>query len=1218
MRMKESSVKFSIRWKLLTIMTSLVVCVLVVSTFLQIASQKQILDRELALHISLIKEKLISRGGTVSRNLSKQVENGLATANLSNISEVLKKSVLEDNELYYVVLVDSSDRVYIHTLKPELELELLPEQVNHSFHQQQPIVYEHSYDGMPVIEFIVPIQISTEPWGVLRLGFTLEALNQETLGFQQDNTLKIQKMIKHSVYAACIYIVITVAIILLLSDRLSRPLRRLTDASNKLASGDFTVADTIKVNSKDEIGVLASAFIDMSKDLRTTYQELQNTNLTLEQKVKERTSELAKARDEAIKANQSKSDFLSMVSHEIRTPMNAIIGMTQLSLKTDLSSTQHDYLSKVKSSADSLLIIINDLLDMSKIEAGQLSIETVSFNLDDTLTHLNTLVEISAEEKNLDLDISVADNVPNSLQGDPLRLGQILLNLVGNAIKFTVTGGVIVRVELADDIPEDETKVMLRFSVQDSGIGLTQKQIENLFKPFTQADISTARLYGGTGLGLSISKQLAKLMGGSIAVESEPGVGSNFTFTLELQRSDDRDICSGQLIDKGLESGSLNAVKGCTILLVDDYAINQDVAKALLEEEGFNVSLADNGAQAIRMVKDIRFDAVLMDLQMPVMDGFEATRLIRSEHCYSDLPIIALTAHAGTDEKDKCLELGMTDYVSKPIDIEKLLLVLSKYTTPINTEPCHFNADQLTTECTDKNNHQLSGLDMEAVLKKVGGDKQVYCKLLMDFKQQFSDVIQQIKTSLQHEDKLLAKQFTHGLKGVAANLAAYELVTRTGELETALNKKQGDLSIPIDACEQALLQVFSDIETITTEIQGSATEAGQNKGVDFVQAYEELDRLKQLCKLKSLDVDLSFAAVKDCLSGDTRFIAEINRLEQCIGFLDFKAALLLIREIEQELPVTPTEHNVTLIDENNKYKLLIVDDIPINIKMISQVLRDQYIIQVAKNGDDAILIATTLPKPDLILLDIEMPDMNGYELCLKLKENELTEKIPVIFITGRSEAVDEREGLEMGAVDYITKPFNASVVLARINTHVMLKRQSDLLEQLASMDGLTNIPNRRKFDEVLKQEWQRARRSHKPLSVIFMDVDFFKHFNDFFGHSVGDQCLSIIARTLKDSLKRQSDFVARYGGEEFVAILPETDASAAFLLAESIRLNVENLKLPHTPAKGFTSVTLSLGLATVVPTERLEASDLVKAADKAVYEAKANGRNQVKETLLRG
>ncbi|MCK5120805.1 MAG: HAMP domain-containing protein, partial [Methylococcales bacterium] len=284
--MNELAVKFSIRLKLLTTMICLVVCVLAISTYLQIASQKQIFDRELDLRITLIKEKLISRGGMLSSNLSRQIENGLATVNLSLISEVLKKIVDEDRELTYAILVDSSGRTYIHTLKPELELEILS---GHKVPEiPELIIYEHSYDGSLIIEFIVPIQISTEPWGVLRLGFSLDALNQETIGFQKDNVLKIQTMIKHSVYVASAFIAITIVIILILSDRLSRPLRRLTGVVNKFAAGDFVAADTIKVNSRDEIGVLAKAFVDMSLELRASYLKLQNYNVTLEQKVKER------------------------------------------------------------------------------------------------------------------------------------------------------------------------------------------------------------------------------------------------------------------------------------------------------------------------------------------------------------------------------------------------------------------------------------------------------------------------------------------------------------------------------------------------------------------------------------------------------------------------------------------------------------------------------------------------------------------------------------------------------------------------------------------------------------------------------------------------------------------------------------------------------------------------------------------------------------------
>ncbi|MCK4841132.1 MAG: response regulator [Methylococcales bacterium] len=679
---------FSIRWKLLSIMIVLVVSVLVVSTYLQISHQKQIFNRELALRVTLSKEKLISRGDALSKNLARQVQNALATANLSLISDILYKIVSEDSELSYAVLVDSLNRVYIHTLKSDMELEILPEQQKSKLKQNQISFYQYQDDNFSVIEFIKKIQISTEPWGTLQLAFTLDTLDKETLGFRQDNELKIQDMIKQSIYTAGGFIVFIVFIMLILTDRILRPLRRLTGAANQLAKGNFKATDKIKINSKDEVGMLSVAFINMAEDLQSSYAELQNYSETLEKKVQERTIELATARDEAVKANQSKSNFLSMVTHEIRTPMAAIIGLTKLSLKTNLDVQQRNYLSKVENSADSLLIIANDLLDLSKIEAGQFSIESTRFNLEDVLNQLTTLVEIRLKEKGLDLQYVIDDNIPLSFQGDPLRLNQILLNLVGNAIKFTEKGGVVVKIELAKDLPQDNPKLMLRFSVKDTGIGLSQTQIERIFTPFSQANSSTSRLYGGTGLGLSISKQLVELMGGTITIESVPEIGSDFIFTLcliqndgllfkkKIRKNKTLDSKQGETIDKGCVGGN--------ILVVDDNTINLEVAKALLEDEGFQVSTTKNGQQAFDMLKQAMplFDAVLMDLRMPVMDGFDAASLIRTEACLKDIPIIALTAQASRKEREKCLNHKMQDCISKPIEMEQLLNCLNKYIKP--------------------------------------------------------------------------------------------------------------------------------------------------------------------------------------------------------------------------------------------------------------------------------------------------------------------------------------------------------------------------------------------------------------------------------------------------------------------------------------------------------------------------------------------------------
>jgi len=275
-------------------------------------------------------------------------------------------------------------------------------------------------------------------------------------------------------------------------------------------------------------------------------------------------------------------------------------------------------------------------------------------------------------------------------------------------------------------------------------------------------------------------------------------------------------------------------------------------------------------------------------------------------------------------------------------------------------------------------------------------------------------------------------------------------------------------------------------------------------------------------------------------------------------------------------------------------------------------LRHDYQIIVATNSKKALEIATSGAAPDIILLDIMMPDMDCYEVCRRLKSNPSTQSIPVIFISAKSEITDEIHGFELGAVDFITKPFSMPVVKMRIKTHLTLKKKNDLLEQLCCIDGLTNIANRRRFDDFLKQEWHRSRRSNSYLSLIFADVDFFKKYNDCYGHQAGDECLLNVANILKKSLEKSTDLVARYGGEEFVAVLPETGMESSLVIAERMRCNMEQANIPHNCSSVADQVTLSLGVASITPVDNSTPDDLIKAADTALYEAKGNGRNQVK------
>lgn len=395
----------------------------------------------------------------------------------------------------------------------------------------------------------------------------------------------------------------------------------------------------------------------------------------LREKVREKTRELESEKERAEYSEKVKEQFLANMSHEIRTPMNAILGMTRLLLEKEPRTDQLKYLNSIKHASDNLLVIINDILDLSKIEAGKINLESIPFDIRNEIKSVFETMKVNADDKNLELKTDIENSIPKTIIGDPYRLSQILLNLTGNAIKFTEKGSVTIKTTAA----MQGEKVLLTFSVIDTGIGIAKDKLDYIFDMFTQETSSTTRKFGGTGLGLAICKKLIELQGGAISVDSEAGKGSVFSFTLPFAIGKD-------VVDENPKAEHKQQVvakmKNLRILLAEDNEFNQMVAVDTLESaiEGAQVTVAANGKIAVDMLKNNTFDIVLMDIQMPEMDGHEATKTIRSssDPRINSMPIIAMTASVIKAEVDKCFESGMNEFVGKPFSVDELLEKMSK------------------------------------------------------------------------------------------------------------------------------------------------------------------------------------------------------------------------------------------------------------------------------------------------------------------------------------------------------------------------------------------------------------------------------------------------------------------------------------------------------------------------------------------------------------
>lgn len=1038
------------------------------------------------------------------------------------------------------------------------------------------------------------------------LGYVALSLRKDTIQLLQWTAIKT------NILLAVIIVLAVIVVIIAMSRQITRPIEQLASTMKRAEDGDTSARALVK--GQPDVAVMQHAFNTMMDKLEI------------------REHELKQARDKAVESARIKGEFATNVTHELRTPMNAVLGMMDLLAESKLTPSQHDYVNVARNSGENLLQLIDDILDFSKMDAGRITTETKNTNIREFLEDIVKLLANQALTKDVDIGYFIDPRIPSILPLAESRVQQVLINLLGNAIKFTEAGEVSLWLSLSDGNPTN-----LLFEVKDSGIGIIASDQEKIFEAFTQADASSTREYSGTGLGLAICRQLVQIMGGEIGLRSQPGKGSTFWFSLPSEidlaasaiitesktntstllvssteitqqfiadrladkgshyafaedyasavtklksslangssydyivieehklsahydefvglfdkRGAFRQIKVGVLtnpckssekidkhflrIDKPLFASSLNElfnnepvtgkhslsdsgpsadtrpavpVGNTTILVVDDNRINQQVAAEMLKTLGCASEVAANGRQALELVSRKPYDLILMDCNMPVMDGYECTREIRNLTLGQSLPILAMTANTNDDEKQRCKNAGMDSFLEKPLRLGVLKETLS------NWLPEFSNGTKLPQPVDALILAQDSNYDPAVMQELFASVGDVVYRMIEAFMEDTPIYLDSMRAALIASDAKQVRELAHTIKGSASNFGAHGFVDIAKKIEELAQKGQ------LESCHD-------EIEKISASFTA------------LVQAFDT-----------------------EILNATSNGTATANRA----------------------------------------YSLLIVDDDRTIRLALKDIFKDsEFDTLEATNGKEAIdLCRRTLP--DIILMDAIMPESDGFSACETIRKLPNCADIPILMITSLDDEEAIVRAFSSGATDYVTKPLHFTVLKERVARLIKANKAGKKVKEMAYHDTLTGLPNRAKLMQELRVILNRSSLDQHRTAVLFLDLDHFKNINDSLGHNVGDLLLKVVADRLRGCV-RENDLIARLGGDEFTVVLENIDSDHS--IAKVAKSICDALSEPFVFLQQRMFVSASIGIS-VFPNDASDVNTLLKHADLAMFKAK--------------